>query len=140
MSQYATIADLTALGLPSAALVGVSTADTDAALVAASGRADGYLAKQYALPLSVWGADLTRAVAQIAAWDLITTRGTRPGDQAAMLERRYDDAIQWLRDVSRGIVEPQGVVDATPAAAETSPVVGGGVSSFSVSDDGTVWT
>lgn len=134
MSQYAVAADLYALGLPSAALAGVSAGAVEAALVAASGTADGYLAKRFALPLVEWGDDLTSAVCRLAAADLLTTRGTRPGDGVELVVTRQEQAIQWLRDVSRGLVEPQGVVDSTPTHAEDHPLLATSDAVFTVGD------
>lgn len=134
MSQYAESADLYALGLPSAALADVPSENVTAALVAASGDADGYLSKRYTLPITEWGDDLTRRVAHIAAFDLLVTRGSRPGDGLDLIVKRNDDAIAWLRDVSRGIVEPQSIVDSTPTFDEQHPIMTGGDALFKVGD------
>lgn len=124
MSQYATLDDLTALGLPAAALSGVDASTRTAALVAASATADSYLGKRFALPLSSWGADLTRAVVAIAAWDLLTRRGFNPASGAdAAIGTRNIDAINWLRDVARGLVEPVNLLDSTPPTPEGMPLV-----------------
>ncbi len=121
---YATRTDLDAMGYPSATLAGVSTTIQDAALDAASSLVDGYLVRRFTLPLSAWGDDLRRAVVHIAAWDLLCRRGFRPGDGADEAVRmRYEDAMSWLKDVSAGRVEPQGVTDASPAVAESFGVV-----------------
>ncbi len=141
MSQYAEDTELFALGLPSAALADVSSETITAALVAASGDADGYLAKRYKLPLVEWGDDLTRRVAALAAFDLLTTRGSRPGDGLDLITKRADDATLWLRDVSRGIIEPQGIVDSTPTLDEQHPIMSSADPLFKVGegiwDDGT---
>lgn len=132
MSQYATRDDLARGGLRAAALSGVSTADQDAALVAASGEADGYLAKRYLMPLVAWGDDLRRRVVHIATFDLLATRGYAPASGVdPLVAKRYDDAILWLRDAARGLVEPQGIVDSTPEIDEAAPLVS--------SDDAAGW-
>lgn len=119
MASYATMTDLTRLGLPAAALEGIPTADQQAALDAASSTADGYLASRFKLPLTVWGDDLRRAVCQVAAYDLMTTRGMAPDSpEAVLLGDRSKGAMAWLRDVADGRVTP--VVTETAPAALTS--------------------
>lgn len=104
MSQYATTAELYVYGVPSAALVGVAAGTITAALVAASAVADSYIPSRYSPPLTAWGADLTQAVAKIAAWDLLVhARGVSADDPGvATLKESRDDSIKWLRDVQAG--------------------------------------
>jgi phage gp36-like protein len=116
MPVYATLTDLTALGLRSAALAGISAADQQRALEAASRVADSYLQARYTLPLSAWGIDLTRTVAIIAAYDLLAARGFASEGADEHVRLRYEDAIRWLRDVSLGVVTPVDIVDASPTA------------------------
>lgn len=131
---YADADDLYALGLPATALAGVSAGAVASALDAASGVADGYIAKRYRLPLVEWGDDLRGVVCRLAAADLLTTRGTRPGDGIELIVTRQEQALAWLRDVSRGLAEPQGVVDSTPTHAEDHPLVASGDVLFAVGD------
>ncbi len=121
MTRYATTTDLARVGIAAAALSGVSTAAQEAALDAASALADGYLCSRFTLPLSAWGADLTGAVARMAAWEVLRVRGYDPqagGDEAVRLG--YTDAMRWLEGVQAGRVSPQGVTDATPSVDESS--------------------
>lgn len=98
---YATRTDLTRLGLRSEALTGVSADAQDAALEAASDVADSYLRARYDLPLTAWGDDLRRAVAAIAALDIMTARGFNPQAGADdLLMRRQEQAVSWLKDVA----------------------------------------
>ena len=79
MTRYATTTNLVRLGIRAEALSGVATAVQEEALDAASAVADGYLrARGYVLPITAWSADLTRAVAILAAFDLLVTRGFDP--------------------------------------------------------------
>lgn len=131
MAVYATITDLANLGLPESTLRGATPAVKDGALSAASRTADGYLQKRFTLPLASWSDDLTQAVVSIAAWYILSRIGFNPAmgaDQA--IAKRSDDAIAWLRDVSRGVVEPV-LVDATPSTDEQAPIV--------MSDDALSW-
>ncbi|MGZ3456344.1 MAG: phage protein Gp36 family protein [Polyangiales bacterium] len=123
MPQYSDASDLARLGLKKLATAGLSAADVDAALIAASEIADGYLRAQYKLPLVSWGADLRRHVAMIAAWDILSARGFNgdaPGNEIFL--ERYEQAIAWLKDVSRGLVSPN-VVDSTPPKRDGAPRV-----------------
>jgi phage gp36-like protein len=105
---YATQDDLFRLGLPEGALRGVSPATIEEALEAASRLADSYLRARYALPLSSWDESLTRAVAAIAAYDLMAVRGYDPARGAdEVLRLRYEDAIRWLERVAAGGVSPE---------------------------------
>lgn len=111
---YATRTDLTRLGLRAEALTGVSTEAQDAALEAASDVADSYLRSRYALPFTSWGDDLRRAVAAIAALDIMSARGFNPANGSDdVLVQRQRDAIAWLRDVAQA--------RATVSGGATSP-------------------
>lgn len=123
MSQYATLAQLDEAGLPATALASIGSPARTAALVKASGVADGYLRKRFALPLSAWSDDLTQVVCEIAAYNLMSVRGFNPASNAdTLLAQRYQDAIAWLKDVARGLVEPD-LTDATPTVDEAGPLV-----------------
>ena len=110
---YATRDDLARLGLPPAVLSAIPTADQDAALEAASDLADSYLSARYTLPLVSWEDDLRRAVAHIAAYDLMVRRGFNPTGADEQIRLRYEDAIRWLEGVARGLLHPQ-IVDSSP--------------------------
>jgi phage gp36-like protein len=123
MPVYATMTDLTRLGIPSAALTGVATAAQEAALAAASSLADGYIGAQFVLPLTAWGDDLRAHVAAIAAWTVLKTRGFNPESNAdATVRASYEDAIRWLERVAAGTVSPV-VTDATPDEDDAGPFV-----------------
>ena len=68
MSQYATLSDLTTLGLPAAALSGIDDATRMATIVAASETADSYLGKRFALPLIAWGLRVVARLTRLAPW------------------------------------------------------------------------
>jgi len=105
---YATQNDLFRLGLPEGALRGVSPSTIEDALEAASRLADSYLRARYALPLTAWDEALTRAVAAIAAYDLMAVRGYDPARGAdEVLRLRYEDAIRWLERVAAGGASPE---------------------------------
>jgi phage gp36-like protein len=122
--QYADVTDLGRLGLRQLATAGLSVDDLNVALVAASEVADGYLRAQFRLPLVSWGSDLRRHVAMIAAWDILSAqRGFNPdspGDQIWLA--RYQQALQWLKDVANGLLVPN-IVDSTPQIRDGAPRV-----------------
>lgn len=135
---YATRTDLTQIGLVGAALANVPTAAQDEALQAASAIADSYLQGQFILPLTQWGYDLVRAVCVIAAWDCLAARGYAPQSQADQnVYKRYQDALAWLDEVSKGIQTPVNVLDSSttptnPDGGTVSAVDGGSVVTTSV--------
>ena len=118
---YATRVDLERLALPAAALAGIPAADQDAALEAASDLADSYLRARYTLPLVAWEDDLRRAVAAIAAYDLMVRRGFSPTGADEQLRLRYEDALRWLERVAAGQLHPQ-IVDSSPVPETTEPI------------------
>ncbi len=124
MSQYATLDDLTRLGLGASALTAIDNTTRTAALASRSAYADGFLAKRFTLPLSAWGDDLREAVVHMASWDLLSRRGFDPtAANDAAVQVNMERAERWLRDVAAGRVEPVGYVDATPTVADARSVV-----------------
>lgn len=106
MSQYATIAQLEAQGLPAAALSGISDDQKTAALVAASAEVDAFLRDRGPLPLT--SADdpaLVQRTIDIACYRLLARRGYNPEDPAhSVIRGGYEDAMAWGRDVAAGRV------------------------------------
>lgn len=76
----------------------------------ASDTADSYLRKRFKMPLVSFGNDIKRAVANIAQYELMARRGFRPdAGQDQIIVKRNDDAVAWLRDVSKGLCECSAV-------------------------------
>lgn len=121
---YATPADLAAYGLPAAATASLPPATVAAALDDVSRLADGYLKSRYTMPLVSWGSELTSAVCKIAAYNLFCVRGFNPGSGADVnLRMRHDDAMTWLKAVSRQEVHPEVVDSVAPATKQYQPKV-----------------
>lgn len=123
---YATTTDLTRFGLPSTALMGVSSTTQEEAISAASALADSYLRSRYDLPLTSYGDDLTQCVCALAAETLLTSRGLDPGRaNGDVILTRADNARAWLKDVSAGRASVSGGVTTpgpgTYARASTAP-------------------
>ena len=120
MSQYATAAELSKFGLPSASTADLDSADIDAQLEAASAEIDSVLiGKGYGVPLTVWGNDITSCCARIAAWSVLTNlRGVNPSDPGhAGVRMSCEDARDWLKQVAKGYATPTGT---TPSRARTA--------------------
>ena len=114
LTQYATAAEFDSQAMPSEAFANVDTPTKDRSLQWASRFAAGYVAKRKVLPLLAWGEDLRRCVCELAAYDLSSKRGFAPGSGSNQnIRDRYDDALRWLSDVSRGTAELTDCVDSS---------------------------
>ncbi len=106
-TQYCTPDQLDDLGIPTAALAGISVPKQNAALLAASVLIDSYLGGRFKLPLESYGGDLTLCCAKIAAFNLIAVRGMAPGNASYdTLREGWKDQLNWLKDVSAGRATP----------------------------------
>jgi phage gp36-like protein len=102
---YATLTDLSDLGLPSAATIDTVAAERQ--IEAASSLADSYLRNHYKLPLPTpYPIALVEAVCRIAAYNVLSVRGYNPEGDAGALEQRYRAAVRWLVDVGAGKASP----------------------------------
>ncbi len=110
--QYASAAEFDEFQLPSTALKGVPTPTKDRALQWASRVALSYVRKRKTPPLVSWGEDLRANVCELAAYYLVARKGYAPGSgNNQVIRMSYEDAVQWLRDVSKGLVEMVDCVD-----------------------------
>lgn len=89
----------------------------DRAIADASAFADGYLSKVYTLPFVDVPEVLTKLAADIARFNLYG-RGV---EKDSPIRIAYNDAVAYLRDVSRGLVQ---LVDVSTGDAPAAP--GGG--------------
>jgi phage gp36-like protein len=114
MTRYALVADMYRY-IPAAVLGPISSSDQQAALDDASSTAAGYLSAQYTLPLvEPYPSDLRRYVCWMAIYDLMCRRGYNPEEgMNDVYGDRHDQAVLWLRDVSKGIVVPDGIQDSS---------------------------
>lgn len=116
MAQYATTADLAALGLPAQALANVPIAVQNDHLEKSSARIDSYLVNQYTLPLTIpYAAVIVETCAVMAAYSILVWRGFNPDEYDASFRLRFEDCIGWLEGLARGVVSLDVVADATPA-------------------------
>ena len=96
------------------------------ALNSASAFSDGYIRKRFTLPLEGAYPALDEHIYFLAAYSVLQYRGFDPtssSDRIILENRNF--AIQWLRDVAKGLVEP-GFVDATADVEENSPLAASG--------------
>lgn len=113
MTRYADAGDLDTYGaLPATTSALFTTAQKNAALDECSAFADSYITGRVPeLPLATWGLDLRGACARMAAWKLL--QGLRGYDAAGAgnsYKQAYDEALAWLRDVSKGHAKVSGGV------------------------------
>ena len=123
--RYATAEDFDRFGIrPEALPASITAKDKEAAISAASGRADSYLGARFRLPISAWGDDLRQAVCAIGAFELVSTQvGFNPevGHNMVLVTRK-EDAVRWFEQVSRGHVTPAGISETPPPTSSTSRV------------------
>lgn len=119
--MYCDREQLARYGLPPKALSRFTTEEQDRGLEAASGVVDSYLRARYTLPIQRWGLELTRCVASIAAYDLMTSKGYDPNLAAdEQLRLRYEDSLNWLKMVRKNEVDP-GITDSKDPATPGRP-------------------
>lgn len=111
MTRYADAGDLDTYGaLPAASSALFATAQKNAVLDEVSAFADSYMTGRVPeLPLTSWGLDLRGACARMAAWKLL--QGLRGYDAAGAgnsYKTAYDEAVRWLRDISKGDAKVSG--------------------------------
>lgn len=124
-TQYASAAFF-AETVHSSLAMGKTTAQLNAALVTASRLADSYLKTRYTVPLTAWDDDLSRAVCDVAAYDIAGSKAHGVDGGKTLIRVRYDDAIRWLKDVSSG---EASLAVAEEADAEHGEAFGYGASS-----------
>lgn len=104
---------------------GLDTPTLDRAAQWASRKALSYVSKRKVLPLVAFGDDLRSCVGRLMGYDLMCNQGYAPQSGSEQIWRdRYLDEIQWLTQVSQGIVELLDCVDSstTPTVDVASPL------------------
>lgn len=104
----------------------VPTPNVDTSAQWASSIALGYIKKRKVLPLLEWGTDVRSVVARLMAYDLSANRGFAPqSGNNANIRERYEDALKWLIDVSKGTTELVDCKDSstTPEVDQASPLM-----------------
>lgn len=123
--QYATAAEFLNQEGANGIFEGLATPTIDTALQWASRKAASYIRKRKVLPLVAWGDDLRSSVCRMARYELVCNQGFAPlSGFNETFEKRFNDEIKWLEDVSRGLVELEDCVDSstTPTVDEAGPL------------------
>lgn len=138
MAQYAGIADVASVGLPSDALEGIADADKNKFLSQATALVESYMRGRYALPLTgtvgppnTYPAEIVGAVVAIGTWDLLIWRGLNPDKFDAVYRERRNFYLGdpergtkgWLDKLASGAVSIDAAADATPETREGAPRV-----------------
>lgn len=128
---YVTEAQFYESGLPEDFFEGLSTETIERIAKECSSLADSYLRKRHTLPLTTVGEDLRGNVIKLMAAEVLTYRGFSMESRADMaIMERAKEARTWFRDVSKGLVEIEGI-DSTPDLDENGPQVSDSASSRS---------
>lgn len=115
---YAAPSHVARYALPAVATSGLSTTDQLDSCLGATDEAEGYLNSAYTLPLTAWGEDLAKHVANLAGFDILRRRGFQPeGPDQVVIDGR-DHALAWLKMVAGGRLRPVGILDSTPETYE----------------------
>jgi len=116
MTAYATTTDLTSRA-PEKLLANVPLHEQEAALEDASREADSYLCARYTVPLVTWTSDFTSKICDLAIWRLASKKQAAATNNPVLRINR-DDAISWLRAVSKGTASIGGTnTDPSPSPA-----------------------
>jgi len=111
MAVYATTQDLVNLGVQPNVIAKLAPSQVAAILQSASDEADSFGRGRWgynALPLLAWDTGWTRAVAKLAAFEVIRVGGVNPESQDYKLARiGWDDAREYFNGVQRQQVHPQ---------------------------------
>lgn len=118
MANYATLADLDALGLLSRAFASIDDDDKTAALADGSRRVDAFMRSQWKLPLIAWDTMVTGWVVDLACYRLMAHRGYNPATGADPIIRlKYEDVMADLKLANAGKLTP-GVTDSYSGSTE----------------------
>ncbi len=118
MTAYALLADL-AMVLPAAAIASVPSATQQALLDARNAYADDKMRARYRLPLASWPVSITRAICEMAAFDILCFRGYNPGSAADQLvQYKFEQAMKYFDDVERQRAHPLVTEAAPPGSLE----------------------
>jgi hypothetical protein len=123
MTVYADPDELATVGLSAELLASIDPAAVARALLLRSSFAEDFVARFYKLPLKRWGGSLSIAVAQLAAWDLVSSVvGFNPeGPGNAIWRDRRDEAMGTLERIA--LHGGPGFEDSSPRLEESAPVV-----------------
>lgn len=122
-TDFATVAEFKASGLPDKALINVETAVVQAALDRATGIMVGYFAR-YTLPLLEWDEGIKQCCIDLATRIVMRRRGFNPSSGAdAVIEQGGIEAEKYLLNVSMQRINPRVRDSGAPANSVSAPQV-----------------
>jgi phage gp36-like protein len=111
--------DVTRFAFPAKASESVARDVMASACLAATEEAMTYLKGRFTPPILSWGMDLTKHVAKMAGFDVMSHRGFQPGGFDELIVKGRDDAIAYLKMVQKNDLQPPAIIDADPANVGT---------------------
>ena len=81
-----------------------SSPDVTRFLAVAAERVESVVRNTYQPPYASWGDDVRLAICDLARWYLIKKRGIDKSQEFVVYEPK--DTMEWLRDVSKGYIQP----------------------------------
>ncbi len=123
------------------ALTDVPAEDQESVMSSSTDMVDGYLRTAgYGVPIpaTIVVPSIKRAEAAIWAWDLLKFRTDPTTEAGALVRQSYEDAILWLRDVAKGVIQPIPL-DSSGATQDATPTVEEG-GAFAVSEASRGWS
>ena len=111
MSQYAT-ADRWQREGPTELIASKTKSEKNEPLKSASGQIDDALRLRYSLPLSEpYPESVVVNTIKIATYELLSSVGYSPNEYDDNYRLRYEDAVRWMKSVSKGeLILPLNVV------------------------------
>ena len=110
MAQYATVSDLTSIGLPATALGQMTLTQQNDALEEASREVDARLTGRYGvgrLPFITWDSIITGITARIAVYHILTVRGYNPAAGSDInIQNRYTIALRDCELIQKQQLHP----------------------------------
>lgn len=86
--------------------------------LAASLKAEGFLAAAYEMPIVTVGAALPTVLADMVAAQVLFMRGIVGGGIDPMSMTANEEALNWLNKIARGTIRPPDIIDSMPEIHE----------------------
>lgn len=128
--SYSSLYEFYRLGVAETAVAHLAAEDQQDILDASQDVVDSFLRPAgYGVPIptATVSRSIKRAECQIAAWDMLRCPGADPTTDAdGAIKDAAEKAMEWLRDVAKGVVQPIPVTSSGTAADATPDVEEGG--------------
>jgi len=120
---FLTIGSLNGAQVPTKAIASVPKTVVAGALIDASQDGEDAMASSFTLPIVSVGPSMTKRLAAIAAYHVMSFRGFQPQGTDELFIKNHDDAQAWLMRVSQAKLRPPGIVDSAPTTYEGGAAV-----------------